>query len=122
VRDTLMLFAIILLLAATAIISLTIYSMTADKRREIATLKLIGANNSVIGGLIIWQSVAIRLTGYAIGNFFVHGVRNIFPGYMEITLADSLGLGAITVVVCLLASLGGVHLALRVSPNQALSG
>jgi len=122
VRDTLLLFTIILLLAAAAIISLTIYSMTADKRREIATLKLIGAGNSVIAGLIVWQSLAIGLTGYVIANFFVYGVRDIFPGYMEITFADSLGLGAIAIFVCLLASLAGVHLALRVSPNQALSG
>jgi putative ABC transport system permease protein len=122
VRITLLLFASILLLAATAIIGLTIYSMTADKRREIATLKLIGAGNSVIGGIIIWQSLAIGLVGYAIGNLLVYGMRSIFPFHMEIRPADSLGLIAITIIASLLASLGGVHLALRVPPNQALSG
>lgn len=122
VRDTLFLFAIILLLAATAIVTLTIYSMTTDKLREIAVLKLIGAGNGVISSLIIWQSIAIGVTGIAVANLFVVGIRGIFPGYMELTLGDDVGVGVITLIACLFASIGGVRLALRVPPNQALSG
>jgi putative ABC transport system permease protein len=122
VRDTLFLFAVILLMASAAIVALTIYSMTTDKLREIAVLKLIGAGNRVICSLIIWQSLAIGIAGFVIAIIFLHGVRGIFPGYMEITLDDTIGIGVITVVACLLASVGGVRIALRVPPNQALAG
>jgi putative ABC transport system permease protein len=122
VRDTLFLFALILLLASAAIVALTIYSMTTDKLREIAVLKLIGAGNGVICSLIIWQSVAIGVAGLLIAKLFVYSIRDIFPGYMEIRLDDTIGIAVIAMVACLLASVGGVRIATQVPPNQALSG
>ncbi len=122
VRDTLFLFAVILLMASAAIVALTIYSMTIDKLREIAVLKLIGAGNGVICNLIIGQSVAIGVAGLVIAKIFVYLIRGIFPGYMEITVDDTIGIAVIAMIACLVASLGGVRIALRVPPNQALSG
>jgi len=47
----------ILLVISGVIISLIIYTMTLDKLRVIATLKLIGTRNRVIVGLILQQSL-----------------------------------------------------------------
>jgi putative ABC transport system permease protein len=121
-RMTLLLFASILVLAATAIIALTIYSLTTDKVREIATLKLIGAGNRVITGLVLWQAVAIGLSGYIGGNLFLYSVRDVFPGYLELRVSDNLGIGVIAISACLVASIGAVRLALRIEPHQALGG
>lgn len=121
-RLTLLLFAIILVLAATAIIALTIYSLTTDKVREIATLKLIGARNSVITGLVLWQAVAIGITGYIVGNGFLFAMRNFFPGYLELRGSDNLGIGVLAIAACLVASIGAVRLALGIEPHQALGG
>jgi putative ABC transport system permease protein len=122
VRLTLLLFAFILVLAASAIIALTIYSLTSDKVREIATLKLIGAGNAVITSLVLWQAVAIGITGYVVGNIFLYSVRDVFPGYLELRLTDNLGIGLIALVACLFASIGAVRLALGIEPAQALGG
>ena len=121
-RLTLLLFAAILVLAATAIIALTIYSLTTDKVREIATLKLIGAGNPVITGLVLWQAVAIGISGYLGGNLFLYSVRDFFPGYLELRLSDNIGIGIIAITACLVASIGAVRLALRIEPHQALGG
>ena len=121
-RMTLLLFAGILVLAATAIIALTIYSLTTDKVREIATLKLIGAGNRVITGLVLWQAIAIGISGYLGGNLFLYSVRDVFPGYLELRLSDNLGIGVIAISACLVASIGAVRLALRIEPHQALGG
>ena len=122
IRQTLLLFAIILLIATTGIIALTIYSMTSDKTREIATLKLIGAGNSVIMGMIVGQAVAIGVTGFCVGLAVVYGAIGVFPGYLELRPEDCAVIALITLGACVVASMGGVRLALRVPPNQALSG
>jgi putative ABC transport system permease protein len=121
-RLTLLLFASILVLAATAIIALTIYSLTTDKVREIATLKLIGAGNAVITGLVLWQAVAIGLSGYLVGNLFLYSVRGFFPGYLELRISDDLGIGLLAIMACFVASIGAVRLALGIEPHQALGG
>ena len=51
-RQQIMLFRIILLIVSTVIIALIIYTMTIEKTRDIATLKIIGAPNVKIGTLI----------------------------------------------------------------------
>ena len=122
VRLTLLLFAFILVMAAAAIIALTIYSLTSDKVREIATLKLIGAGNTVITGLVLWQAIAIGITGYLGGNLFLFAVRDVFPGYLELRLTDNLGIGLLALLACLVASIGAVRLALGIEPHQALGG
>jgi len=121
-RMTLLLFASILVLAATAIIALTIYSLTTDKVREIATLKLIGAGNPVITGLVLWQAIAIGVSGYLGGNLFLYSVRDFFPGYLELRVTDNIGIGVIAISACLIASIGAVRLALGIEPHQALGG
>jgi putative ABC transport system permease protein len=122
VSQTLLLFGIILVVAATAIVALTIYSLTTEKVREIATLKLIGAGNPVVTGLILWQAVAIGATGYLLGNLFLYAVGDAFPAYLDLRAADNLGIGAIALGACLTASIGAVRLALRIEPHQALAG
>ncbi len=51
------LFRVLLIIISTIIIALIIYTLTLDKIRDIALLKLIGARNSVIGGLILQQAL-----------------------------------------------------------------
>ncbi|MEK7821200.1 MAG: ABC transporter permease, partial [Pseudomonadota bacterium] len=55
------LFTSVLLLVSAVIIALIIFTMTMDKTREIATLKLIGAPNRTIVGLIVQQALAMGL-------------------------------------------------------------
>ena len=66
-RMQLGLFRVILVVISAVIISLIIYTSTLDKIRVIATLKLIGAPNSVIAGMILQQSLMMGGIAYAAG-------------------------------------------------------
>ena len=120
-RRQLGLFRTLLIIISTIIIALIIYTLTLDKIRDIALLKLIGARNGVIGGLILQQSLLMGAFGYAlawgIGQFtFPH-----FPRLVVVEPSDLISLGFIVLVISTLASLLGIWKALRVEPNTVLS-
>lgn len=119
-RQQIGLFTTVLLTVSTVIIALIIYTMTMDKLKEIATLKLIGAPDSRIVGLILQQALALGLIGFATGATLITLVKDHFPRRVVMLPEDAMALGAIVVVVCLLASGLGVRLALKVDPATAL--
>lgn len=116
------LFTSILLMVSAVIIALIVFTMTMDKTREIATLKLIGAPNRTIVGLIVQQALAMGLIGFAAGASLLVLVADKFPRRVVLIPADVLALGGIVVVVCLLGSMLGVRYALRIEAAQALGG
>ena len=68
------LFTSILMLVSTVIIALIIYTLTIDKLKEIATLKLIGAPDRTIVGLIVQATgsyfmALMMFTGAGLGLF-----------------------------------------------------
>lgn len=119
-RKQIGLFTIILLTVSAVIIALIIHTMTLDKIREIATLKLIGAPDRTIVGLIVQQALALGLIGLGLGAAMILLVKDGFPRHVVLEAADLLGLAAVVLVVCLVASGLGVRLALRVDPATAL--
>lgn len=61
-------FLVILALVSTAIVAFIIYSLTMDKIREIAVLKLIGTRNRTIAAMIMQQSLALGVIGFVVGK------------------------------------------------------
>lgn len=116
------LFTAILMLVSTVIIALIVYTMTLDKRREIATLKLIGAPDRRIIGLIIQQALAMGIIGLLLGAIMVNAIVGFFPRRVELQLQDGLVLAGIVVFVCLIASTISVRYALKIDPATALAG
>ncbi|MEW6219912.1 MAG: ABC transporter permease [Thermodesulfobacteriota bacterium] len=114
------LFSVILLAISTVIISLIIYTMTLDKLRVIATLKLIGAQNRVIVGLILQQSLLMGAIAYGLGYGLTHLTYDRFPRRVELLPFDLERLFVIVMAICVLASLAGIRKAMRVDPAQAL--
>ncbi|CAA7626208.1 ABC transporter permease [Magnetospirillum sp. UT-4] len=121
-RKQIGLFTSILLLVSAVVIALIIYTMTMDKMREIATLKLIGAPDRTIVGLIVQQSLALGGIGFTLGAALIVMGADHFPRRVILLPADAATLAAVVAAVCLLASLMGVRYALRVDPAQALGG
>jgi putative ABC transport system permease protein len=107
---------------STVIIALIIYTMTMDKLREIATLKLIGAPDRTIVGLIVQQSILMGAVGFAVGAVLITLVKDVFPRRVIVLPQDVAMLGLVVLVVCLVASGLGVRLALKVEPAKALGG
>jgi len=122
VRRQIGLFMIILLTVSAVIIALIIYMMTMEKLKQIATLKVIGASDRTIIGLIVQQALALGITGWAFGLVLVLNVKDYFPRRVVLEPQDPLILGLIIIIVCLIASSLGVRAALRVDPAQALGG
>ena len=116
------LFTSLLLIVSTVIIALIIYTLTIDKLREIATLKLIGAPDRTIIGLIIQQALAMGAIGFGLGAVLIHSIKDYFPRRVILQPEDAMALGPIVILVCVVASGLGVRLALKVEPAAALAG
>lgn len=116
------LFTSLLLVVSTVIIGLIIYTMTIDKKKSIATLKLIGAPDSRIIGLIVQQALAMGVISFVAGALLINAAQGYFPRRLMLELSDATILFGIVVVVCLLASALGVRTALKIDPASALAG
>jgi putative ABC transport system permease protein len=120
-RRQLGLFRVLLIIISTIIIALIIYTLTLDKIRDIALLKLIGARNGVIGGLILQQALLMGAFGYALAWWMGLYAFPVFPRRVVIDPADLVSLAVIVVVISTLASLLGIWKAMNVEPNTVLS-
>lgn len=116
------LFTTILLVVSAVIIALIIYTMTMDKTREIATLKLLGAPDRKIAGLIVQQALAMGVIGFLLGAVLIASTAGYFPRRVILQPWDGVALGVVVALVCLLASVLGLRLALKIDPAQALGG
>lgn len=121
-RKQIGLFLGILLTVSAVVIALIIYTMTMEKLKQIATLKLIGAPNRVIIGLIVQQSLALGAVGLMLGLGLILTVKDYFPRRVLLEPVNALALTGIILVVCVLASGLGVRAALKVDPATALGG
>jgi putative ABC transport system permease protein len=120
-RRQLGLFRALLIIISTIIIALIIYTLTLDKIRDIALLKLIGARNGVIGGLILQQSLLMGAFGYGLAWWIGQFAFPRFPRLVVIEPADLISLGFIVLGISTLASLLGIWKAMRVEPNTVLA-
>ena len=116
------LFTSLLLGVSAVIIALIIYTMTMEKLKQTATLKLIGAPDRTIVGMIVQQSLALGLIGFSIGATLIATIKDHFPRRVVLEADNVAALGLVVFVVCVLASGLGVRSALRVDPATALGG
>jgi len=116
------LFLGILLSVSAVVIALIIYTMTMEKLKQIATLKLIGAPDRTIVALIVQQAIILGVSGLGIGLALILLVKDNFPRRVVLEPFNALVLTGIILVVCLVASGLGVRAALKVDPATALGG
>ena len=121
-RKQIGLFTALLLIVSAVIIALILYTMTMDKLREIATLKLIGAPDRTIVGLILQQALAMGTIGFGFGALLITSIKDYFPRRVVLQPEDGLVLAAAVILVCVLSSALGVRLALKVDPATAIGG
>ncbi len=104
------LFTSLLLIVSTVVIGLIIYTMTIDKKKSIATLKLIGAPDSRIVGLIVQQALAMGVISFAVGAALINAAQGYFPRRVVLEPSDAALLFGIVLLVCrLIASALGVR-------------
>ncbi len=115
------LFRVLLVIISTIIMALIIYTLTLDKVHDIALLKLMGARNSMIIGLILQQALLLGVIGYGIANLLGQWVFPRFPRRVLIVSQDLWGLAGVVILISVFASLVGIWKAMRVEPNKVLS-
>ncbi|HMN42135.1 MAG TPA: ABC transporter permease [Phycisphaerales bacterium] len=119
-RRQILLFRVLLTIISAVIMALIIYTLTLDKLHPIALLKLIGAPNRTIVGLILQQSLIMGVLAFGVGWLIGLRLFPLFPRRVLVTNDDLLRLGGIVLLISVLASLLGIWKAMRVSPNEAI--
>lgn len=115
------LFRVLLTVIATIIMALILYTLTLDKIHSIALLKLIGASNLVILGMILQQALILGCVGFAIAYVAGSQLFPLFPRRVILNNSDLVQLAAVVLAISLGSSFLGIWRALKVAPNEALT-
>ncbi|QIB35200.1 ABC transporter permease [Ancylobacter pratisalsi] len=114
-------FTGLILIITAIVVSLIIYTMTIEKLHEIALLKLIGARESVVAGMIGQQAGLIGTAGFALSIVLSRLVFPHFPRRVVMDPSDLALLGAALALICVVAAWVGISRASRVSAREVLS-
>lgn len=115
------LFSGLLVIISAIIMALIIYTLTLDKAHDIAMLKLIGARNSVILGLILQQALLLGAIGYILAYYIGSVLFPQFPRRVIITNEGMLYLAGIVLLISIISSALGVWKAMKIQPSEVLS-
>jgi putative ABC transport system permease protein len=114
------LFRLILVLIAGVVIGLIIYTFTLDKIKEIAVMKLLGAQGRKIYFMILQQAVLMGVLGTLLGAGIEKASEPYFPRRVVATTGDMLQMLAVITIIAVLASLMAIRRAMRVDPRSVL--
>jgi putative ABC transport system permease protein len=104
------------------LVAFILYTMTLAKVREIAVLKLIGARNRTIAGMILQQALALGAIGFVVGKTAATLWAPVFPKYVLLLPGDAVAGAVLVLAICALASIVAIRAALRVDPATAIGG
>lgn len=116
------LFTAILIVVATIIIALIIYTMTLEKMKQISIMKLIGLPNSTIIKMIVEETLLLGILAFIFGNMFAHLIYSKFPKNVLLNIQDAWLLFGIVLLASILASLIGVKKVINADPTAAIGG
>ncbi len=115
-------FLAILAIVSAAIVAFIIYTLTMDKIREIAVLKLIGTRNRTIAAMIMQQAITLGVIGFVVGKITATFAAPLFPKYVLLMPFDTVAGFVAVLMICVLASLIAIRMALKVDPAEAIGG
>lgn len=115
-------FLMILAVVSAAIVAFIIYTLTMDKIREIAVLKLIGTRNWTIAWMILQQALVLGGLGFIVGKITATFAAPLFPKYVLLLPLDSVIGFFVVMLICVLSSLVAIRMALQVDPAEAIGG
>ncbi|EQB40472.1 ABC transporter permease [Sulfurimonas hongkongensis] len=116
------LFTVILIVVSTIIIALIIYTMTLEKMKEIAIMKLMGLPNSLIIEMIVKETILLGIFAFIFGNIFSHLIYDSFPKLVVLQIPDAWALFGVILVASILASFVGVNKVISADPAAAIGG
>ncbi|MGF1445217.1 MAG: ABC transporter permease [Pikeienuella sp.] len=120
-RVQILAFTTVLMIVMTIVISLIVYTMTLEKLHQISLLKLMGARNGLISGMIVQQALLIGLGGYLVGVALAHLVFPHFPRRVVLDPGDLTMMLCVVLLIGFVAAQLGVHRAMQAKPQDVLS-
>ena len=115
-------FTVILIIVSTIIIGLIIYTMTLEKIKEIAIMKLLGVPNGSIIKMIAQETLVMGILAFFFGFLFSHLIYDKFPKRVVLENHDAIALFIIVVAASLIASLIGIKRVISANPAEAIGG
>ncbi len=115
-------FTAILVVVSTIIIALIIYTMTLEKMKEIAIMKLIGIPNSMIVKMIVQETMLLGILAFIFGNIFAHLIYDKFPKRVVLETPDAWGLFVVIIIASILASFVAIRKVIKADPASAIGG
>jgi putative ABC transport system permease protein len=109
------------LLVTILVMSLSIYTMTIEKTHQIALLKLIGAKDRLIGGMIVQQALLIGLLAFSGAVLTAHFLFQHFPRTVLILPLDVMVQAILVLIISVFGSYFGIRKAMRVRAQEILS-
>ena len=116
------LFTAILIMVSTIIIALIIYTMTLEKMKSIAIMKLIGLSNIVIIKMVVEETLLLGVFAFLFGNIFSHLIYDIFPKFVVLLIGDAWMLFGVVLISSVLSSFIGINKVLKADPASAIGG
>jgi putative ABC transport system permease protein len=116
--------ALLGVIVGTVIVAQTLYSSTKDHLNEFATLRAIGSSRNYIYKVIICQALLSAIIGfglaYLIGLLVVHMTAS---GALPIVITPGLtvGLFALTVVMCVVSAVAAIMKVTRIDPAMVFT-
>lgn len=115
------LFRALLVAISALVMALILYTLTLDKIHDIAMLKLIGARDRLILGLVLQEAFMLGAVGYIIAFVVGRQVYPLFPRRVIITSDMLLWLAVAVAFLCIGGSILGIWKAMRIQPNEVLA-
>ena len=107
-RQQIGLFRVLLTIIAAIIMALILYTLTLEKLHSIAVLKLIGASNGVILGMILQQPLVLGAAGYAMAYGLGLKVFPQFPRRVILVREDLIELALMVLAISVASSVLGI--------------
>ena len=120
-RVQILAFTGVLLAVAALVITVMVYTMTIEKLHQIALLKLLGARDRFIAGMIVQQAALMALGGYAVGVAAATAVFPFFPRRVVIEAPDLAALLVLILIIGVAAASLGVRRAMAARAQEVLS-
>lgn len=115
-------FTVILVVVSTIIIALIIYTMTLEKMKEIAIMKLMGLSNVTIIKMIVEETLMLGVFAFIFGNIFSHLTYDKFPKFVVLWVGDAWMLFIVVLISSILSSFIGIKKVLNADPASAIGG
>ena len=117
--------AVLGVIVGLVVVGQILYNGTLEHLKEYGTLKAMGARNSAIVRVIVYQALISALVGFVLGGVMTLGARALMvKANLTVLLTTDLVIGTaiLTVVMCCLAALLSVVKVLRLDPATVFKG